>query len=143
MSGNTQLQANSWTRHWTPRGPSLGVTTFRLSLVSAAFIAATSAYASEPLEKQFYDYFTASCETAMKAEWEAQKLDTNNPAAHAVMVKYCSCTSQSVVSYLNAAEIIAFATNPEQEPAASKMKPHFLDCQERARKVGSNLTGGG
>ena len=37
----------------------------------------------------------------------------------------------------------AFATNPEQEPAASKMKPHFLDCQERARKVGSNLTGGG
>lgn len=104
---------------------------------------ALSASANEPLEKQFYDYFTASCEKAMKAEWDAQKLDANNPAAHAVMVKYCSCTSQAVVSYLNAGEIIAFATNPEQEPAASKMKPRFLECQERARKVGSNMMGGG
>lgn len=103
---------------------------------------ALSASAKEPLEKQFYDYFAASCQKAMKAEWEAQKLDVNNPAAHAVMVKYCSCTSQSVVSYLSAEEIIAFATNPEQEPAASKMKPRFLECQDRARKVGSNLTGG-
>ena len=143
MSKAVQSRANSWTRHWTPRGPSLGVTAFRLLLISAALIAATSASANEPLEKQFYDYFTASCEKAMKAEWDAQKLDANNPAAHAVMVKYCSCTSQAVVSYLNAGEIIAFATNPEQEPAASKMKPHFVDCQERARKVGSNLTGGG
>jgi hypothetical protein len=110
---------------------------------SGALSAAVPAAAGEPLEKQFYDYFTASCEKAMKAEWTAQKLDPDNPAAHAVMVKYCSCTSQSVVSYLNAGEIIAFAVNPEQEPAAGKMKPHFLDCQERARKVGSNLTGGG
>jgi hypothetical protein len=100
------------------------------------------ASAAEPLEKQFYDYFTASCENAMKAEWAAQNLDPDNPAAHAVMVKYCSCTSQAVVSYLNAEEIISFAVNPEQEPAAGKMKPHFLECQERARKVGSNLTGG-
>ena len=109
----------------------------------ATAICAAAASANEPLEKQFYDYFTASCEQAMKAEWTAKNLDPNNPAAHAVMVKYCSCTSQSVVSYLNAEEIIAFATDPEQEPAASKMKPHFLECQERARKVGSNLTGGG
>ena len=138
MSGTVHSQTNSW----TPR-PSLGVTAYRLVLIFSVSCAAIPASAAEPLEKQFYDYFTASCEKAMKAEWEAQKLDVNNPAAHAVMVKYCSCTSQSVVSYLNAAEIIAFATNPEQEPAASKMKPHFLDCQERARKVGSNLTGGG
>jgi hypothetical protein len=109
----------------------------------AASCLSLSASATEPLEKQFYDYFTASCEKAMKAEWAAQNLDPDNPAAHAVMVKYCSCTSQAVVSYLNAGEIIAFATNPEQEPAAGKMKPHFLECQERARKVGSNLTGGG
>jgi hypothetical protein len=50
------------------------------------------------------------------------------------MVKYCACTSQAVVSYLDAEEIISFATNPEQEPAASKMRPHFVECQERARK---------
>jgi hypothetical protein len=143
MSGIVQSQANSWTRHWIQRGPSLGVTGFGLLMMLAAIGVCPIASANEPLEKQFYDYFTASCEKAMKAEWAAQNLDANNPAAHAVMVKYCSCTSQSVVSYLNAAEIIAFATNPEQEPAASKMKPHFLDCQERARKVGSNLTGGG
>ena len=137
MSGTAQSQANSW----TPR-PSLGVTGFGLLMIGTAICAANST-ANEPLEKQFYDYFTAACEKAMKAEWTAKNLDPNNPAAHAVMVKYCSCTSQSVVSYLNAEEIIAFATNPEQEPAASKMKPHFVDCQERARKVGSNLTGGG
>jgi hypothetical protein len=101
------------------------------------------AHAQEPLEKQFYDYFTAQCEKAMKDEWAAQNLDPDNPAAHAVMVKYCSCTSQSVVSYLTAEEIIAFAVNPDAEPAASKMTPHFVECQERARKVGSNLTGGG
>ena len=109
----------------------------------AAFCVTTPTSANEPLEKQFYDYFTASCEKAMKAEWAAQNLDASNPAAHAVMVKYCSCTSQAVVSYLSAEEIISFAVNPEQDPAAGKMKPHFVDCQERARKVGSNLTGGG
>jgi hypothetical protein len=94
----------------------------------------TPASASEPLEKQFFDYFTQRCETAMEAEWKAANLDPNNPEARGVMVKYCACTSQAVVSYLNAEEIISFATNPEQEPAASKMRPHFVECQERARK---------
>ena len=96
--------------------------------------AATFASAAEPLEKQFFDYFTQRCETAMEAEWKAANLDPANPEAHAVMSKYCTCTSQAVVSFLNAEEIIAFATNPEQEPAASKMRPHFVDCQERARQ---------
>ena len=106
----------------------------------AAFVAglllacATSASASEPLEKQFFDYFTQRCSAAMEAEWKAANLDPDNPEAHEVMVKYCSCTSQAVVSQLSAEEIISFATNPEQEPAASKMRPHFLECQERARK---------
>ncbi|MEZ5829997.1 MAG: hypothetical protein R3D05_02315 [Dongiaceae bacterium] len=95
---------------------------------------ATSASAGEPLEKQFFDYFTARCEAAMEAEWKAAKLDPENPQAHEVMVKYCSCTSQAVVSTLNAEELISFATNPEQEPAASKMRPLFVECQERARK---------
>ena len=113
-----------------------------MAVVMAAFSAA-AASANEPLEKQFFDYFTASCEKAMQEEWKSQNLDPDNPAAHAVMVKYCSCTSQAVVSDLTAEEIISFAVNPEAEPAAGKMKPHFVECQERARKVGSNLTGGG
>jgi hypothetical protein len=95
---------------------------------------AASALAAEPLEKQFFDYFTQRCETALQAEWKAAKLDPDNPEAHAVMNKYCSCTSLAVVSFLNAEEIIAFANDPEQEPASSKMKPHFAACQERARK---------
>jgi hypothetical protein len=98
-------------------------------------LCAGPAAAAEPLEKQFFDYFTQRCETAMEAEWRAANLDPDNPEAHEVMVKYCACTSQAVVSFLNAEEIIAFATNPEQEPAASKMRPHFVQCQERARKA--------
>jgi len=97
-------------------------------------LCAAPATANEPLEKQFFDYFTQRCEVAMAAEWKAAKLDPANPEAHEVMVKYCSCTSQAVVSFLNAEEIISFATNPEQEPAASTMRPHFVECQERARK---------
>jgi hypothetical protein len=95
---------------------------------------ATFAWAADPLEKQFFDYFTQRCEAAMAAEWKAANLDPANPEAHEVMNKYCTCTSRAVVSFLGAEEIIAFATNPEQEPAASKMRPHFVDCQERARK---------
>jgi hypothetical protein len=98
-------------------------------------LCAGSAAASEPLEKQFFDYFTQRCEAAMEAEWTAANLDPANPQAHEVMVKYCACTSQAVVSFLDAEEIISFATNPEQEPAAGKMRPHFIQCQERARKA--------
>jgi hypothetical protein len=95
---------------------------------------ATSVSAGDPLEKQFFDYFTQRCEAAMAAEWKSANLDPDNPEAHEVMSKYCTCTSQAVVSFLGAEEIIAFATNPEREPAASKMRPHFIDCQQRARK---------
>ena len=105
---------------------------FALGLV---LLCAGPAAANEPLEKQFFDYFTQRCEAAMDAEWKAANLDPTNPEAHEVMVKYCACTSQAVVSFLTAEEIISFATNPEQEPAASKMRPHFVECQERARKV--------
>jgi hypothetical protein len=111
------------------------IAAFGLAALCSAWACATPAAASEPLEKQFFDYFTASCENAMKDEWAAQNRDLNNPALQSVMVKYCSCTSQAVVSNLTAEEIIAFAVSPEQEPAASKMKPHFLECQERARKL--------
>jgi hypothetical protein len=96
---------------------------------------AAPAAAGEPLEKQFFDYFTERCEAAMEAEWKAANLDAENPQAQVVVEKYCSCTSQAVVSFLSAEEIIAFANNPEQEPAAGKMRPYFTSCQERVRKA--------
>lgn len=102
--------------------------------LASALLCAVPATANEPLEKQFFDFFTERCEAAMEAEWKAANLDPGNPEAHDVMEKYCTCTSQSVVSFLNAEEIISFAVNPEREPAASKMRPHFIECQERARK---------
>ena len=102
--------------------------------LALGLMGAAPAFANEPLEKQFFDYFTGRCEGAMEAEWKAANLDPGNPEAHDVMVKYCTCTSQAVVSFLNAEEIISFAGNPEREPAASKMRPHFVECQERARK---------
>lgn len=98
-------------------------------------VAAASALAADPLEKQFFDYFTLRCEAAMEAEWNAANLDPENPEAHAVMTKYCACTSQAVVSFLTAEEIITFATDPEKEPAAGKMRPHFVSCQERVRNA--------
>ncbi len=102
-----------------------------------AALCTAPASANEPLEKQFFDYFTQRCERAMKAEWSASNLDPSNPEAEAVIVKYCACTSQAVVSFLSAEEIISFASNPENEPAAGKMRPHFVECQERVRKKAS------
>ncbi|MGH6894554.1 MAG: hypothetical protein ACREEP_20085 [Dongiaceae bacterium] len=104
---------------------------FALGLVLTC---ASPASANEPLEKQFFDYFTQRCERAMEAEWNASNLDPSNPEAQAVIVKYCACTSQAVVSFLSAEEIISFANNAEKEPAASKMRPHFIECQVRVRK---------
>ena len=106
----------------------------RALALAIAVLCATPAAANEPLEKQFFDYFAQRCEAALEAEWKAADLDPNNPEARNVLGKYCGCTSQAVVSFLNAEEIISFANNPEQEPAASKMRPHFEECQERARK---------
>ncbi|WP_119303334.1 hypothetical protein [Dongia deserti] len=104
---------------------------FTLALTMLCVAPATG---DEPLEKQFFDYFMQRCEAALEAEWKAADLDPENPEARNVLGKYCSCTSQAVVSFLTAEEIIAFANNPEQEPAAGKMRPHFQECQERARK---------
>lgn len=111
--------------------------------LALALLCGSPASANEPLEKQFFDYFTGRCEKAMAAEWKAANLDPANPEAQDVMVKYCACTSQAVVSFLDAEEIISFADNPEREPAASKMRPYFVECQERARKKAGEQTGSG
>jgi hypothetical protein len=104
------------------------------SAFALAMLCAAPAAADEPLEKQFFDYFSQRCEAGMQAEWRDANLDLENPLAKAMMAKYCACTSQAVVSFLTAEEIIAFANNPEQDPAGSKMRPHFLQCEERARQ---------
>jgi hypothetical protein len=110
--------------------------------IGLALCGAMPAFADEPLEKQFFDYFTQRCQRAMEAEWSAANLDLSNPEAQGVIVKYCACTSQAVVSFLSAEEIISFATNPEKEPAAGKMRPYFIECQERARKKAGAEEGG-
>jgi hypothetical protein len=111
--------------------------------LALALLCGSPASANEPLEKQFFDYFTGRCEKAMAAEWKAANLDPANPEAQDVMVKYCACTSQAVVSFLDAEEIISFADDPEREPAAGKMRPYFVECQERARKKAAEQAGSG
>lgn len=106
----------------------------RLDLLSAAFLItlALPVQAEElrpPLEKQFFDYFAGECKGALETQAKAQgkRLDQGNLGDS--INNYCACTSQAVVSYLSASEIIAFANNPEAEPAASKIKPLFAKCQ--------------
>lgn len=85
-----------------------------------------------PLEKQFFDYFSGQCVSALETQAKAKgkKLDQGNLADN--ISDYCECTSHAVVSYLSAEELIAFAVNPENEPAASKMKPYFANCQGKS-----------
>lgn len=106
------------------RNPALVV-----ALVAAGMSAAAAEELRPPLEKQFFDYFSGQCVSALEAQAKAKgkKLESGNLAES--IGKYCKCTSQAVVSYLSAEEIIAFAVNPEMEPAASKMKPYFAACQ--------------
>ena len=82
-----------------------------------------------PLEKQFFDYFAGECKGALETQAKAQgkRLDQGNVAEG--IANFCACTSQAIVSHLNAGEIIAFATNPEAEPGASKLSPHFEKCK--------------
>lgn len=81
-----------------------------------------------PLEKQFFDYFAKQCSDGLAAEATSMNMDPSQPAVAEGINRYCSCTSQAVVSRLDAGEIIAFANDPSKEPAASKMKPYFAQC---------------
>ncbi len=107
----------------------------RFTILSAAFLAAIAfqSQAEElrpPLEKQFFDYFARQCTAGMNAEIVSTGKNSKDAKVASGIEKYCSCTSQAVVSYLSAEEIISFAQNPEKEPAASKMRPYFAKkCQ--------------
>jgi hypothetical protein len=82
----------------------------------------------EPLEKQFFDYFAKQCSDGLVAEAKAMNMDATQASVADGITRYCACTSQAVVSHLDAAEIIAFAVDPSKDPAASKMKPYFEQC---------------
>jgi hypothetical protein len=81
-----------------------------------------------PLEKQFFEYFKARCGLGMQAEIKAAGKDPNEPKIADAIGRYCACTAKAIVSYLSAEEIVSFATDPEKEPAAGKMKPYFRSC---------------
>jgi hypothetical protein len=82
-----------------------------------------------PLEKQFFDFFAQECVAGMEADAKSMKLDVSSPAIKEGIDRYCSCTSQAVVSYLDPKEIISFANDATKDPVASKMKPHFDRCK--------------
>lgn len=101
---------------------------FAAMLVTLGHAPAAADNLRPPLEKQFFDYFNNQCVTALETQAKARgkKLDQNKLGEN--INGYCACTSQAVVSYLDAEEIISFAVNPEKEPASSKMKPYFEQC---------------
>lgn len=99
-----------------------------IGLLVLATVAPAHAELREPLEKQFFDYFTEQCSAGLVAEAKSMNMDPSQPGVADGIKNYCSCTSQAVVSHLDAPEIIAFANDPTKDPAASKMKPYFQQC---------------
>jgi hypothetical protein len=89
---------------------------------------ATADSLREPLEKQFFDYFTKQCSDGLAAEAKAMNMDTAAAGVAEGINKYCTCTSQAIVSHLSAEEIISFAVDPTKDPAAATMKPYFEQC---------------
>ena len=82
-----------------------------------------------PLEKQFFDFFAEECVAGMEADAKTMNLDDSQPAIKEGIDRYCSCTSQAVVSYLDPKEIISFANDATNDPVATKMKPYFDRCK--------------
>jgi hypothetical protein len=99
-----------------------------VTLMSLGAIHSASAELREPLEKQFFDYFAAQCSAGLAAEAKSLNKDPSQPGLAEGINKYCACTAQAIVSYLDAGEIIAFANDATQEPAAGKMRPYFEKC---------------
>ncbi|HVJ43961.1 MAG TPA: hypothetical protein VM639_20835 [Dongiaceae bacterium] len=88
-----------------------------------------------PLEKQFYDFFDGRCTQSMNDQLRQQGKDPTASRYRTGIGTYCSCTAQAVVSWLSAEEILQFANDPEQEPGASKMRPYFLSCRDKAQQA--------
>lgn len=102
---------------------------FGAALLAVGMLPAQADELRPPLEKQFFDYFSGQCENALETQAQSRGKKLDQGGLGESIEKYCACTSQAVVSHLSAGEIIAFANNPESEPAASKIKPFFAQCQ--------------
>jgi hypothetical protein len=88
-----------------------------------------------PLDRQFIDFFNSRCVQSMNQQLQEQGKDPTETRYRTGIATYCGCTAEAVVSELTAEEILQFAANPEQEPAASKMRPHFFACRDKAQQA--------
>lgn len=87
-----------------------------------------------PLEKQFFDYFNDRCVAGLRIEAQKSGKNPEEPAIQKTIGGYCACTSQAVVSFLGAEEIVIFAIDPTKSPVAGKMQPYFQDCKDKSRQ---------
>ncbi|HWT98206.1 MAG TPA: hypothetical protein VN229_11350, partial [Terriglobales bacterium] len=88
-----------------------------------------------PLDRQFFAFFNGRCTQSMNQQLQEQGKDPTAARYHAGIESYCGCTAQAVVSWLTAEEILQFANNPDQEPAAGKMRPYFFACRDKAQQA--------
>ncbi len=88
-----------------------------------------------PLEKQFFDYFSARCVAGLRIEAERAGKDPEDVPIQKTISSYCSCTSQAVVSFLDAEEIVIFAIDPAKPQVAAKMAPYFQSCKDKSRQA--------
>lgn len=109
----------------------------RLFLTLLTMIITSPAFADDhvPLEKQFFDFFSSHCIQSMNAQLQQQGKNPTDAQYHTSIETYCTCTAQAVVSWLSAEEILQFANDPEHEPGASRLKPYFLTCRDRAQQA--------
>ncbi|HVJ33486.1 MAG TPA: hypothetical protein VND94_10245 [Terriglobia bacterium] len=106
-------------------------------LAMLAGLIASPAIADErvPLDRQFFDFFDSRCTQSMNDQLRQQGKDPTATLYRTGISTYCGCTAQAVVSWLSAEEILQFANDPEQEPAASKMRPYFFACRDKAQQA--------
>jgi hypothetical protein len=88
-----------------------------------------------PLEKQFYDYFNDRCVAGLRIEAEKAGKNPEDLPIQKTIGSYCSCTSQAVVSFLDAEEIVIFAIDPAKPQVAAKMQPYFQSCKDKSRQA--------
>lgn len=103
----------------------------------AAGLSISPAVADEhvPLERQFFDFLNGRCAQSMNQQLQQQGKDPGEARYRTGIDTYCGCTAQAVVSWLSAEEILQFANDPEQEPAAGKMRPYFFACRDKAKQA--------
>jgi hypothetical protein len=106
-----------------------------LSVLLSGFFSPAAAADRVPLERQFFDFFNDRCAQSMNQQLQQQGKDPTATRYHDGITTYCSCTAQAIVSWLSAEEILQFANDPEQEPGASKIRPYFLACRDKAQQA--------